>query len=100
MKFAYEGNEGAVQKLLSNGAQVNFRSANGRTALEEAVSRGNLEITEILLRAGADRSVRINGRTLIEIATEKRNVYERASNPTMAEKYARIIETLTVDKPF
>ena len=50
MKFAYEGNEGAVQKLLSNGAQVNFRSANGRTALEEAVSRARRRREFLVIR--------------------------------------------------
>jgi ankyrin repeat protein len=99
MKFAYEGNQRAVRKLLSSGAQVNLRSANGRTALEEAVLQGHFEITEILLQAGADRSMRLNGRTLTEMATEKRILYERVSNRTMVERYSLIIDRLTADKP-
>src|SRR6516225_7073620 len=39
-----------VQKLLSNGAQVNFRSANGRTALEEAVSRARRRREFLVIR--------------------------------------------------
>lgn len=42
-----------VNLLLSYGATVNQRCAQGWTALHEAVSRNNTEICEILLRAGA-----------------------------------------------
>lgn len=42
-----------VSLLLSHGATVNQRCAQGWTALHEAVSRNNMEIGEILIGAGA-----------------------------------------------
>lgn len=42
-----------VNLILSFGATVNQRCGQGWTALHEAVSRNNIEICEILLRAGA-----------------------------------------------
>lgn len=42
-----------VSLLLSHGATVNQRCAQGWTALHEAVSRNNTEICGILIRAGA-----------------------------------------------
>lgn len=42
-----------VRLLLSYGATVNQRCAQGWTALHEAVSRDNTEICETLIRAGA-----------------------------------------------
>ena len=43
----------AVQLLLSMGANVNLRSSQGCSALLWAVSHGNLEMVDILLKAGA-----------------------------------------------
>lgn len=42
-----------VRLILSYGATVNQRCAQGWTALHEAVSRNNTEICETLIRAGA-----------------------------------------------
>lgn len=42
-----------LRLLLSYGATVNQRCAQGWTALHEAVSRNNTEICETLIRAGA-----------------------------------------------
>lgn len=43
--------------LISKEVQVNIKSANGQTALHLAVERGNLEIADMLLAAGADNSI-------------------------------------------
>lgn len=42
-----------VRLLLSHGATVNQRCGQGWTALHEAVSQGNTDICEVLIRAGA-----------------------------------------------
>lgn len=42
-----------LRLILSHGATVNQRCSQGWTALHEAVSRGNTEICETLIRAGA-----------------------------------------------
>lgn len=47
-----------VEFLLANGAEVNFQSKKGRfTALTIAASGGNLEIVQLLLEHGADKSL-------------------------------------------
>lgn len=51
---AQYGDPDLVQKLLDAGARVNEMSADEGTALQIAVRRGNIEITEILIEAGAD----------------------------------------------
>ena len=40
--------------LLRNGADVNISNESGKTALYIAIERGNLRITELLIRYGAD----------------------------------------------
>lgn len=47
------GNTDTVRLLLSYGATVNQRCAQGWTALHEAVASNNTEICEMLIRAGA-----------------------------------------------
>ncbi|KAH7239769.1 ankyrin repeat-containing domain protein [Fusarium solani] len=51
---AHYGDPDLVQKLLDAGARVNEMSVGEGTALQIAVSRGNIDITEILIAAGAD----------------------------------------------
>lgn len=46
-----------VAALLSHGAAVNTRCLLGWTALQEAVCRNNVEVCEMLLRAGAKLSL-------------------------------------------
>jgi ankyrin repeat protein len=51
---AHYGDPDLVQKLLDAGARVNEMSVGEGTALQIAVSRGNIDITKILIAAGAD----------------------------------------------
>ncbi|KAJ4318419.1 hypothetical protein N0V84_006842 [Fusarium piperis] len=51
---AHYGDPDLVQKLLDAGARVNEMSVGEGAALQIAVSRGNMDITEILIAAGAD----------------------------------------------
>jgi len=46
-----------VRLLVARGAQVNTRDKEARTALMFAVDRGDVEVVEALLQAGADASV-------------------------------------------
>jgi len=50
---AYHGNLGAVELLLSRGADVHQTNAYGRTALIFAAMRGHEGVADLLLRAGA-----------------------------------------------
>jgi ankyrin repeat protein len=60
---AYFGQQEAVEYLLKAGAQVNspVKNALGVTPLQSAVAGCHLEITDLLLRAGADPNVKDSG---------------------------------------
>jgi len=60
---AYFGHEKVVEYLIKAGAEVNSPSKNalGVTPLQSAVAGGNLEITRLLLTAGASPNVREGG---------------------------------------
>ena len=46
-----------VAALLNHGAAVNSRCSQGYTALQESVVRNNVEICEMLLKAGAKHNL-------------------------------------------
>lgn len=50
-------NEQIVRLLLKNGADVNERTENGRTALHDACLNGSLEAVTLLLKHGADVNI-------------------------------------------
>ena len=61
-----------VEILISNGADINARDNNGKTALSYAVENGYTEIAELLIAKGADVNARDgNGRTPLWYAQEK-----------------------------
>ncbi|MGH9784157.1 MAG: ankyrin repeat domain-containing protein, partial [Terriglobia bacterium] len=51
---AKQGNREAVRSLLNDRADVNASEPDGTTALHWAVHRHDLEMTDLLIRAGAD----------------------------------------------
>jgi ankyrin repeat protein len=51
---ASQGNESAVQFLLSKDVDINHQDAEGTTALIEAVHKGNYSVVEFLLEGGAN----------------------------------------------
>jgi ankyrin repeat protein len=58
MKAAGRGRRDIVRYLVSKGAKVNARNADGDTALMEAVKRGFDDIVSLLFEAGADVKAR------------------------------------------
>lgn len=50
------GNQKIVQSLISNGADVNLSDKTGKTPLDRARERDNLEVVTILLNHGAEDS--------------------------------------------
>lgn len=48
----------AALELLKHGANLDIQDEEGNTALHTAVKSGNIELIEILLKAGADRNIR------------------------------------------
>ncbi len=58
-----------ARSLLEKGAEVNAKQSGGFTALHEAALRGNIELTSLLLRWGADPSIKDDeGKSPIDIA--------------------------------
>ncbi|KAH6887609.1 hypothetical protein B0T10DRAFT_73728 [Thelonectria olida] len=68
------GRERVVTMLLERGADVNLRSGgySGRTALHLAALSGHVEVTRLLIHAGADREARDKaGDTPLDLAIKK-----------------------------
>jgi len=67
---AQRGDLAAVRRLLRNGADVNAAQGDGMTALHWAAERGNRELAEVLLYAGArvDAGTRIGHYTPLHLA--------------------------------
>ncbi|UYV68583.1 hypothetical protein LAZ67_6000132 [Cordylochernes scorpioides] len=64
LMLAVERNHAQVAKLLvDHGANIDTRDRLGKTALSMAAVRGNLDILEILIQAGADINPRISRKT-------------------------------------
>jgi hypothetical protein len=85
MKFSYSNYLSVVEKLLDHGAQIDVVSKTGCTALSEAVLQGNVEVARCLIFAGANRKMKINGKSLYDIADEKQSYYEENENLYMPQ---------------
>ena len=59
---AQRGDRAAVQKLIASKANVNAPQVDGATALHWAVYRDDSQLTDILIRAGADVKVALCAR--------------------------------------
>ncbi|HKG80875.1 MAG TPA: ankyrin repeat domain-containing protein [Pyrinomonadaceae bacterium] len=83
-----EANSTAKVKLLvANGAQLNAKDEQGETALIHAVDRGDVEVVEALLQAGADASVRdAKGVTALMLALEEVPSYRAAGSDKLARR--------------
>jgi ankyrin repeat protein len=90
--WAANGNDRAVETLLSLGANVNATDENGWTALFEAGLRGGIETVRILLRYGANTVMRdkVHNGHAIGFACAG-SLYHKSAPP---ETYVQIIELL------
>src|SRR5262245_57338456 len=72
---AMQGNRDAVRTLLKQGADVNTAQGDGMTALHWAVQKGDLELLQTLLYAGANvkATTRIGGYTPLLLASRAGN---------------------------
>lgn len=71
---ARQGRAEIVQALIDNGAKLNEFDKSGQVPLSYAVScNTDTEIVKILLNAGADATIKIEGRSLLEIAKDSEN---------------------------
>jgi ankyrin repeat protein len=74
-KAAYWGRAGVMKLLIADGLNINARGRyNGYTPLHDAVSRNHLAVAQILVRAGADLSIKgQDGKTVLDIAVANKN---------------------------
>ena len=72
---AMQGNKEAVRAMLKQGADVNSAQGDGMTALHWAVQKGDIEVAQTLLYAGANvkAATRIGGYTPLLIASKNGN---------------------------
>ncbi len=95
MQYAYAGNKKAVSLLIEHGARINAVAADGQTALSEAVAQGNVDVVEYLISHGADTTITLHGKSLIDVAYAKREELVRLGvRPAGLQPYDAIIQFL------
>jgi cytohesin len=68
---ARDGNVQVVALLLAHGADINAKTASGKTALHIAARHGRAEVVDFLLAHGADATVRDrDGKTPLQLAVK------------------------------
>src|SRR6478735_5755673 len=71
---AMKGNVAAVRMLVQQHADVNVPQADGATALHWAVYRDDAEMTQVLLRSGANpKATNRDGGSVLSLACENGN---------------------------
>jgi hypothetical protein len=66
------GDTSAIQRLLSQGVDINAHDNTGKTALHEASEAGNVEIVKFLIKNGADvNAIDNKARTPAELAAKR-----------------------------
>ena len=72
---AMKGDASAVQKLISQGEDINAKDSKGKTALMYAAEKGQAETARILIDAAADVNAKDNdGKTALMYAAESNNL--------------------------
>ncbi|MEN8815976.1 MAG: ankyrin repeat domain-containing protein [Nonlabens sp.] len=74
LQLAVQMNSGDVIVYLINEAKVNVNQAcNNNTPLMWAAKFGNFTVVESLLKAGADKSIVVDGKTALDLAIKNGN---------------------------
>ncbi len=65
IKVADQGQNTLVKQLILRGASIDYRDANGKTALIAAAQKGHLTTMKVLLNAGADANAVADGKSVL-----------------------------------
>lgn len=76
MNASKDGNNKAVLRAIGNGANVNERTSQGKTALMLAASEGHLDTVKLLIENGADVNAEDNFGTSSIIVASTANKYD------------------------
>ncbi|MBA3537362.1 MAG: ankyrin repeat domain-containing protein, partial [Tatlockia sp.] len=87
MYACYKGDIQKVSKLLAEKALINAADTDGHTALYLACTNNHLEVTAILLAAGADTCCVIDGHTLYELVQANKEIKQEIKD-TLQKAYA------------
>ncbi|MCX6855857.1 MAG: ankyrin repeat domain-containing protein [Verrucomicrobia bacterium] len=68
---AFGGHVEVVDMLLKAGATVDLRCGEGETALFMAVYKNRTDVVRRMLEAGANSTLEVNGKTVLEVARSK-----------------------------
>jgi ankyrin repeat protein len=95
MREALDGNTGRVKELILQGADINQRDYEGRTALMFAVVNGHYETMQVLLERGAEVNARSNqgGTALMAAVLADDLKMVQALLDKGADLHARLLET-------
>ncbi|MBA3954065.1 ankyrin repeat domain-containing protein [Candidatus Dependentiae bacterium] len=95
MYACYKGDIQKISKLLANQVLVNISDAFGHTALYLACTNNHLEVTVLLLAAGADTCCVIDGHTLydlVQVSKEIKQEIKDVLQKTYAHQMAPLLE--------
>lgn len=59
---AYSGSKDIMKKIIKNGGDINYKNAEGSTALMEVSKKGWTDCAKLLLDAGADKNIKDNNK--------------------------------------
>lgn len=72
-----------AQRAIEAGASVNERDNNRKTALVQAIEVNNVDVAQVLLKAGADPNLDMDGQSILMIAMGN---YANQHDPTMVKQ--------------
>jgi ankyrin repeat protein len=72
-----------AQRAIDAGASVNERDSNGKTSLVHAIEGNNVDVAQVLLKAGADPNLDADGESILMVAM---GYYANHHDPTMVKQ--------------
>lgn len=69
-----------AQRAIDAGAPINERDSNGKTALVNTIESNNVDVAQVLLKAGADPNLDVGGESILMVAM---GYYANHHDPTM-----------------
>ena len=91
--LVWKNNLDGVKIILKHNLKIDLRNNKNYTALHLASSNGNIEIVRLLLKYGADKYLKVNDLTSLDLAEKTKNIFEFTGD-NRKYLYPKIIELL------